>query len=61
MYEASQPLRVSVKTAKRWKKRYEEERDAGLRTRYDKCGRERETTEEKGGRMVEVGVRFTGI
>ena len=60
MYEASQPLRVSVKTAKRWKIRYEEEGDAGLRTRY-KCGRKRKTTEEEGGRMVEVGVCITGI
>ena len=61
VYEASQLLRVSVKAAKRWKKRYEEEGDADLRTRYDKCGRKRKTTKKEGGRMVEVGICITEI
>ena len=61
VYEASQLLGVSVKTAKRWRKRYEEEGDAGLRARYDKCGRKRKTTEEEDGRMVEVGICIPAI
>ena len=60
-YQASQLLGISEKTAKRWKKRYEEEGDAGLRARYDKCGSKRKTTEEEDGRMVEVGISITAI
>ena len=52
--QAAEILGVALTTARRWKHRYEQEGERGLKARYDKCGRKRKTTEEEDRRMVEV-------
>ena len=50
--QAAEILGVALTTARRWKHRYEQEGERGLKARYDKCGRKRKTTEEEDRRMV---------
>ena len=54
--QAAEILGVALTTARRWKHRYEQEGERGLKARYDKCGRKRKTTEEEDRRMVEVRI-----
>ena len=54
--QAAEILGVALTTARRWKHRYEQEGERGLKARYDKCGRKLKTTEEEDRRMVEVRI-----
>ena len=52
--QAAEILGVALTTARRWKHRYEQEGERGLKARYDKCGRKRKTTKDEDRHMVEV-------
>ena len=54
--QAAEILGAALTTARRWKHRYEQEGERGLKACYDKCERKRKTTEEEDGRMVEVRI-----
>ena len=54
--QAAEILGVALTTTRRWKHRYEQEGERGLKACYDKCERKRKTTEEEDGRMVEVRI-----
>ena len=56
--EVADELGISKTTVARWRKRFEEEGEAGMSTRMKNSGRRRKTSEETDRAMKEVGYLF---